>query len=107
MHDKIPMFEDHIGIELDFEFVFFILPTYPPCTTCTCTITTTLRNLRQINLIKPMRIAQAIFIPIGQPLPPVGHLLGRMYNLLSGAFPIPFQVNANATIQGQVREMQI
>ena len=83
-HNEISMLQNNISIEFDLELVLLILQLRrrPRHTT-----TIALRDLGQIDLVKPVRIAQTIFIPIGLSLA-IRHM--TVYDLLGRPFPVPF-----------------
>ncbi len=107
------MFQDRVCVELDLELVFLIIWRSPVCCRTSISTTTTtsaaaaiaLRDLRQVDLIEAVSIAEAVLVAVRPAVAAGGGV--SLDNLVGGAVPVPLEVDADAAVERYVVKVQI
>ena len=86
------MLQDDRSIKLNFKFMLLAAALVTLCYLC------------QVHLVEAMGVAQTVLMAIGLPLS-VGGVAGS--DLLHRTFPVPFQVDADATVERQMWEVYV
>lgn len=115
VHGLVTLLDEHVGVEFDFELMFpfdlcllrhismvwslgrTIDRTYPVRSEM-------LSHLCKINLIVAVRVGHAILVAIRLPLPLVGR---QSLELVHWSIPVPFEVNADATVHWAIGDVKI